>query len=119
MKVIEEYTRADGQSPFGRWFGDLDAGIAAKVVAATAKLQNGIGDVKPVGEGVSEFRIHWGPGYRVYFGQDGAKLVILLTGGDKSNQDSDIAQAKLYWDDYKRRKKAGESRTPTPRRKKT
>lgn len=73
-------------------------------MTAKSKLQNGIGDIKPVGEGVLEIRIDWGPGYRVYFGQDGLKLVILLAGGDKSTQEQDIRDAKAYWDDYKQRK---------------
>jgi putative addiction module killer protein len=63
--------------------------------------------VKPVGEGVSERRIDFGPGYRVYFGQDGQRLVILLVGGTKQRQQRDIAQAKAYWQDYKQRKKGG------------
>jgi len=109
MKLIDEYTKADGTSPFGAWFAALSSEAAAKVVRAKARLQGGTGDVEPVGEGVSEFRIHWGPGYRVYFAQDGLKLVILLTGGDKSTQDKDIATAKKYWADYKTRKKTRQS----------
>lgn len=73
-------------------------------MTAKAKLQNGLGDIKPVGEGVCEIRIDWGPGYRVYFGQDGLKLVVLVAGGDKSTQEQDIRDAKAYWDDYKQRK---------------
>ena len=61
------------------------------------------GDCVPVGEGVSELRIHLGPGYRVYFGQDGARLVLLLCGGDKRNQATDIMRAKLMWNDWKER----------------
>ena len=60
---------------------------------------------KPVGEGVSEYRLDWGPGYRVYFGRDGETLVILLTGGTKQRQQRDIARAKDLWTDYKRRRK--------------
>lgn len=105
MKSIEEYLRKDKTSPFGEWFDDLDAVAAAKIVTAKTKLQNGIGDVKTVNEGVFEIRIDWGPGYRVYFGQEGHKLVILLAGGDKKTQDQDIKNAKAYWDDYKERKR--------------
>jgi putative addiction module killer protein len=58
-----------------------------------------------VGEGVLEYRIDWGPGYRVYFGRDGDTLVILLTGGTKNRQSRDIAEPKEFWTDYKRRRK--------------
>lgn len=56
-----------------------------------------------MGEGVSELRIKFGAGYRVYFGQEGDTIIILLSGGNKSSQDKDIKQAKKYWQDYKRR----------------
>jgi putative addiction module killer protein len=61
------------------------------------------GDYKAVGDGVCELRIDYGPGYRVYFGRDGAEIVILLIGGDKRNQHRDIETAKEYWADYKGR----------------
>ena len=57
-----------------------------------------------VGEGVLEYRIDWGPGYRVYFGRDGDVLVILLTGGTKKRQQRDIETAKGMWEDYRRRR---------------
>ncbi len=63
--------------------------------------------MKPVGEGVAERRINYGPGYRVYFGQDGRQLVILLVGGTKKRQQRDIVQAKAYWRNYKKRKEGG------------
>lgn len=76
---------------------------------ALARIETGnLGDVKPVRQGVSERRIQFGPGYRVYFGQDGGKLVILLCGGAKQRQAKDIAQAKAYWDDYRARKQSGD-----------
>ena len=79
-----------------------------KVRTALARIETGnLGDVKPVGQGVSERRITFGPGYRVYFGQDGDKLVILLCGGTKKRQSRDIEQAKAFWDDYKNRKQKG------------
>ena len=61
------------------------------------------GDVEPVGEGLSELRIHYGPGYRIYFGKDGNQVYLLLCGGDKSTQSKDIKKAKAYWQDHKRR----------------
>lgn len=84
----------------------LDIRAFAKVSAAIARIRTGnFGDVKAVGGGVSERRIDFGPGYRVYFGKDGPKLVILLGGGTKSRQSNDIHDAQTAWQEYKRRKK--------------
>jgi putative addiction module killer protein len=108
--VIEvvQYETEVGTCPFAEWFEGLDARAAAKVRTAIARIETGnFGDVKPVGAGVSERRIDFGPGYRVYFGQDGQRLVILLVGGTKKRQQRDIDQAKAYWHDYKQRKKGG------------
>lgn len=72
---------------------------------ALARLEQGnLSNVKGVGEGVLEYRLDWGPGDRVYFGRDGETLVILLTGGTKQRQSKDVAAAKAYWADYKRRR---------------
>jgi putative addiction module killer protein len=81
---------------FDNWFESLkDRKAKARVQARIDRLELGnFGDVAPVGEGVRELRIHYGPGYRVYFIQCGQLVVILLAGGDKSTQDSDIKKAK-------------------------
>ena len=81
---------------FDRWLADLrDKRAVARILARLDRLAVGNpGDVKPVGEGISEMRIDYGPGYRVYFRQRGLLLIILLCGGDKSTQDRDIARAK-------------------------
>lgn len=103
--AIEEYLDDQAESPFAKWFGNLDATAAAKVTVGLARIERGaVSNVKGVGEGVLEFRIDFGPGYRVYFGRDGARLVILLAGGTKRRQDDDIAAAKARWKDYKARK---------------
>ena len=103
---LRYYITAGGDCPFESWFSDLDAAAAAKVTVALARLgQGNTSRVEPTGEGVLEYRIDWGPGYRVYFGRDGAALVILLTGGTKQRQQRDIERAKELWADYKRRRK--------------
>jgi putative addiction module killer protein len=81
---------------FSDWLRNLrDLRARAKIVARIDRLALGNpGDVAPVGSGVSEMRIHYGPGYRVYFVQHGADIVVLLCGGDKGSQASDIAAAK-------------------------
>ena len=104
--VLKEYEAEDGRSPFGLWFASLNAVAAAKVVVALNKIERGaVSNVKTVGSGVSEYRIDFGPGYRVYFGIDGQSLVILPIGGTKKRQQRDIDTAKALWADYRTRKK--------------
>ena len=81
---------------FAKWFNKLSDRIArARIQARIDRIEMGnFGDIAPVGEGVSELRIFYGPGYRVYFVQKNSVVVILLLGGDKSSQQSDIAKAK-------------------------
>jgi len=106
MKRAVEYLDAVGRSPFRQWFDRLDARAAAKVSVAITRLEQGnTSNLKAVGRGVSEIRIDFGPGYRVYVGQDGDVLVILLGGGTKQRQQSDIAAAHERWADYKARKR--------------
>jgi putative addiction module killer protein len=103
---ILEYLDATGASPFGDWFGSLDGLAAAKVTVALARIEQGnLSRVKGVGAGVLEYRIDFGPGYRLYFGRDGESLVILLAGGTKRRQGHDIAAAQVRWADYKKRRK--------------
>jgi putative addiction module killer protein len=105
-RAVREYLDRNGQSPFARWFSGLDRTAAAKVRTAIARLQQGnTSNVKSVGTGVAECKISFGPGYRVYFGEDGETLIILLGGGTKARQDRDIANAQQRWDDYKTRKR--------------
>lgn len=82
---------------FAKWFDGLkDRKAKARIQARIDRIQIGnLGDVLPVGEGVSEIRIHYGPGYRLYFVKRGTIVVILLSGGDKSTQKSDIKKAKV------------------------
>jgi putative addiction module killer protein len=104
MQVLE-YLDAENRSPFRHWFDDLDAAASAKVTIAMARLEQGnLSNAKSVGSGVLEYRIDFGPGYRVYFGHDGNTLIILLGGGTKKRQDQDIEMAQARWVDYKRRR---------------
>lgn len=103
---IREYLDAEGYSPFAGWFGGLDPAAAAKVTVAITRLSAGnFSNVKGVGAGVLEYRLNYGPGYRVYFARDGETLVILLAGGTKRRQPKDIESAQARWADYKARKK--------------
>ena len=105
MVEIVLYETDEGRCPFSVWFDNLDASAALKVRAAIARMEVGnLGDVKPVGGGVSERRIDWGAGYRLYFGRDGERLVVLLGGGTKKRQRVDIQKAQACWADYRKRK---------------
>jgi putative addiction module killer protein len=103
---VREYVAADGSSPYRKWFNSLNAQAAAKVaIAATRMEQGNLSNAKSVGGGLHEYCIDFGPGYRIYFGRDGDRLVILLGGGTKRRQQEDIRRAQALWVDYKRRKK--------------
>ncbi len=108
MLDVREYLEVDGTSPFAAWFATVDATAAAKITVVLARIEQGnLSNVKGVGEGVLEYRLDFGPGYRVYFGRDGDVLVILLAGGTKKRQQLDIEAAQARWADYKRRKRLG------------
>ena len=103
--VVQEYLDSGGVSPFGLWFDSLDAHAAAKVATAIYRLEQGnFSSVKGVGSAVYEYKINYGPGYRVYFGKEGETLIILLGGGSKKRQGADISEALSRWQDYKSRK---------------
>ena len=106
MLEIRTYIDPAGRSPFDLWFAKLDAIAAAKVTVAMARLeQSNLSNAKSVGRGVLEFRIDFGPGYRVYFGRDGNTLIVLLAGGTKKRQQQDIEAAIDRWTEYKRRQR--------------
>lgn len=103
--TIVEYLR-DGKSPFERWFNSLNAAPAVKVTTALYRLEAGnFSNTKSVGKGVMEHRIDFGPGYRIYFGREGNKLIILLGGGSKRTQRKDIVKAQAGWQQYKTTKR--------------
>ncbi|BFM04870.1 type II toxin-antitoxin system RelE/ParE family toxin [Halioxenophilus aromaticivorans] len=107
--IIHEYTDSQGKSPYADWLRGLrDNRAKAKIIMRVDKMELGLfGDVEPIGEGLSELRIDYGPGYRVYYGKEGQQVFLLLCGGDKSTQSKDIKKAKLYWKDHKRRYQHG------------
>ncbi len=106
MIEIREYLDAGGYSPYAKWFDGLNPQAAAKVVIAVTRMGHGnLSNSKGVGAGVHECRIEFGPGYRVYFGKEGDRFVILLGGGTKKRQQGDIRKAQALWRDYKARKR--------------
>jgi len=108
LTEVREYLDAKGNSPYAKWFDSLNVSAAVKVATAIHRMEHGnLSNVKGVGAGVYEYRIDFGPGYRVYFGKDGDWFVILLAGGTKKRQDVDVTTAKARWRDYKRRKRQG------------
>lgn len=103
LKLIT-YTTSTGKQPFISWLDDLDAKEQAVILARLTRVQLGnFGDCEPIkdGEGVFEFRINYGPGYRIYFGRKGMTIIVLLIGGDKGSQTKDITKAKQYWRTFK------------------
>lgn len=105
--IVQEYIREDGSCPFRTWFDGLDPQSAAKVATATLRLEAGnSSNVKWIGGGLGEYRIDWGPGYRLYLAQDGEALVILLVGGTKRRQQGDIDRAHVLLAEYRARKAA-------------
>ena len=99
---MEYYQQEDGFVPFNSWLDNLpDATAVARVRIRLSRLRLGLfGVVKPLGDGVAEMKIDYGPGYRVYYAISGKKVILLLIGGDKSTQRKDIATAKRYWKNY-------------------
>ena len=101
-KQVIVFAGQKGKEPFTEWlYGLKDSMNRQRVMSRIRRLEHGnFGDCEPVGEGVNELRLFFGAGYRVYFGEDADNIVVLLTGGDKSSQKKDIAQAKAYWREY-------------------
>ncbi|WP_404790577.1 type II toxin-antitoxin system RelE/ParE family toxin [Altericista sp. CCNU0014] len=107
-KQVVFYADEDGNEPFQAWMDNLrDQQGKRRIISRLFRVQQGnYGDVKPIGDGLSELRIFFGPGYRVYFGEEAGNMVVVLCGGDKDSQSRDIEAAKVYWKEYKNREKA-------------
>ena len=104
LREIRVYQTPSGREPFNEWLDSIrDIETQARIRARLERLEDGnLGDCQSVGEGVFELRIHFGAGYRIYCGQVGNIIILLLCGGDKSSQRRDIERAKTYWLEYKR-----------------
>ena len=106
MIELRGYIDENGNKRFANWLEALDAAAAAKVTIALTRIEQGnLSKTKGVGAGVFEYKIDFGPGYRIYFGRDGERIVILIGGGTKKRQNKDIQAAQECWADYTRRKK--------------
>lgn len=107
MYELRHYVDSAGQDLFVRWLERLrDRQAQARVAARLTRLQNGnFGDCQPVGSGVWELRVDWGPGYRVYYALDGKRVVLLCDGGDKRTQAEDIHRAIERWSEWQSRSK--------------
>ena len=91
--LIKEYIREDDSNPYEKWFNSLNIQAAAKVAVAIARIELGNTSNIKWFEGIGEYRINWGPGYRIYLAQDGSELIILFGGGTKKKQSADIKKA--------------------------
>ena len=108
---VVQYVSWDGKNHFGEWLRDQPARMRARVQSRIDRVMVGnFGDHRGLGQGVSELRLHFGPGYRVYYGRDGHDLVIVLAGGTKKRQAGDIARAQALWREYKQEKRDANSR---------
>lgn len=105
MIEIREYSDVLGRNFFERWLKTQDVMTKTRISVALGRVEAGnLSSLKSLGAGLSEIRLDFGPGYRLYCGMDGDALVILLGGGTKRRQQADIEEAGLLWQEYKRRK---------------
>lgn len=99
--TIKEYQSDSGRIPFRDWLNKLDPSMRARIQARIFRFESGnLGDHKNLGGGIWEARLDFGPGYRLYFGKDGSAIVLLLLGGNKQSQSSDMRRARIFWSDY-------------------
>ena len=104
-KEARTYRAPDGSAPFEDWVDQLKDTVGRIKIRVRLRrvMQGNLGDYRPIGSGIIELRIDFGPGYRLYAGLHGPEVIVILCGGDKKSQKQDIAAAHGYWDDYKRR----------------
>lgn len=102
---VEEYIRKDQSNPYKAWFDALDSQAAAKITTAKLRLEQGNTSAVKWFGGIGEYKIDWGPGYRIYLAKEDDDLIILFGGGIKKCQQLDIERAKQLYEEYKSRKK--------------
>jgi putative addiction module killer protein len=107
---VVELLLEDGRCPYADWFDSLDAAAAAKVTTAKLRMEQGNLSNVEWFRGIGEYKIDWGPGYRIYLAQDGRDVIVLLGGGTKKGQQKDIDRAMALWESYKQRKSASKRR---------
>jgi len=99
------YEDASGHEPFFKWLTGLDRSFRARVLTRLDRVEQGnFGDHRQISEGLYELRLHFGAGYRVYFGKDESSIILLLTGGTKASQRKNIKRAQQFWVEYRRGK---------------
>ena len=105
-RTLQFFRTPNGRVPFTEWFESLrDQTIRTRIRRRLIRLEEGnYGDHRSVGEGIFELRLHFGPGYRIYYGEVGNQVILVLCGGDKSSQQRDIEIAKTFWLEYKETK---------------
>ena len=101
---VVEFLLEDGSSPYAEWFISLDPIAAAKVTVAKLRIEQGNLSNVEWFRGIGEYKIDWGPGYRIYLARDGSTIIVLLGGGTKKRQQRDIERAIDLWESYKQRK---------------
>jgi putative addiction module killer protein len=101
QKQLDIYVTQEGEKPFIEWMEDLDKVVRCRVKARLDRVVLGnFGDHKYIADGVFELRMNFGAGYRIYYGNDGAHIILLLCGGNKRTQEKDIKKAIACWQDY-------------------
>lgn len=109
INTVKEYLDEFGNSIYAQWLNGIkDPRAKARIIMQVDKMELGLfGDSQPIGNGLSELRVHFGPGYRIYYAKEGKSRYLLLLGGNKSTQTKDIKLAKKYWKDHGQRTKRG------------
>lgn len=107
INQLHELILEDGSSPYADWFNSLPAHVAAKVAIAALRMSHGNLSNVAWFRGIGEYKIDYGPGWRIYLAKDGLQLILLLGGGSKKDQQQDIDRAVANWEKYKQRKAKG------------